>query len=368
MTPSPSHPRTGSPRRRRSFGRRLARILCAWFAVTGFAGVPGASAEPPGDRAVSDAQFEQDLAAALTAYRQGDWSTTESLLTPHLETLRARFPDSGALDAALMYLDTAYHLEAAELPTIAPPAARDGLLRALVQNAPFSSLPPAMYGPSTYQAFARMQRTLEDEAAEICKFEVAACNADAASLQAEFARLREDHEQLSTDFEKQEVEVRDFGVRTRALALLPFGLGHFYNNRPKVGASFLATEVAFGATALGLLLTRVIKYNCARTAGFKSSSLDCDVQDTPSNRSDILAVRQSEEVFAWLFLGAVVSDIITSQILFRPYGELRRRKVPREQLEGGGASDTASSRARLKLRPQSGVSRRGLTLGIKLDF
>jgi hypothetical protein len=226
-----------------------------------------------------------------------------------------------------------------------------------------------MYGESTYEAFARMQRTLEDEAAKLCKFEVAACNADAASLQAEFARLREDHEQLSTEFEQQEVEVRDFGVRTRALALLPFGLGHFYNNRPKLGASFLATEVAFGATALGLLLTRVVKYNCARTAGFKSSSLDCDIEDTPSNRRQILAVRQSEEVFAWLFLGAVVSDIITSQILFRPYGEIRRRTVPRNELDDPGtASDATSSRALLKIRPQTSVSRRGLSVGLTLDF
>lgn len=340
-----------------------------WVACASFFIKDGQAAPPEVNVTQSDAQLETDLAAAQVAYRAGDWSKTEALLTPHLAALKGRFPDGGAVEAALMYLDAAYRLEDAEQITIAPPEARVELLRALVQNAPFASPPPAVYDPSTYQAFAQMQRTLEDETASLCKFEMAACNADAATLQAEFARLREDHEQLSSDFEQQDVEVRDFGVRTRALALLPFGLGHFYNNRPKLGTSFLSAEVAFGVTGLALLLTRVIKYNCARTAGFKSSSLDCDVPDTPSNRQQILAVRQSEEVFAWLFLGAVVSDIITSQILFKPYGEIRRRKVPRQQLDDGSpALGDVSSRARLKLRPQSSVSRRGLTLGIKLDF
>lgn len=348
--------------------RRFTPLLCGWFAAASLTS-SHVQAQSPREAASPETSLDEDLNAAQAAYREGDWAKTEALLTPHLEALRLQFPDGTALDAALIYLDTAYRLESAELPTMAPPEARDELLRALVENAPFSRLTPAMYGESTYEAFARMQRTLEDEAAKLCKFEVAACNADAASLQAEFARLREDHEQLSTEFEQQEVEVRDFGVRTRAFALLPFGLGHFYNNRPKLGASFLATEVAFGATALGLLLTRVVKYNCARTAGFKSSSLDCDIQDTPSNRRQILAVRQSEEVFAWLFLGAVVSDIITSQILFKPYGELRRRTVPRKELEDGDApAGATSSRGTFKLRPQSSVSRRGLTIGLTLDF
>ena len=190
----------------------------------------------------------------------------------------------------------------------------------------------------------------------------------------DYSQLSTAHTRLQGEFEQQNVEVRDFGVRTRALALLPFGLGHFYNNKPKLGATFLATELAFGATALGLLLTRVVKYDCSRTAGFSPGSLVCDVPFTDQNRREVLLVRKSEEVFGWLFLGTVVTDIVLSQILFEPYGEIRRKTVPRSTLDVPGARDEDEDTdpddtdpvARWRAGPS--MLRRGLGMGFTLDF
>lgn len=325
--------------------------------------------------APSTATFDATLAEANDAYLRGQWDVTIRLLRPLVPASLDRLDDPARRDAVLMFLDARLRLLQLQGVALDPLPDDEELQRTLllmVRHTPRDALPPEVYSIALYRAYDGMQRTIDEAAGERCQFERSACEADNAKLMEDFNQLSTAHTRLRGEFEAQDVEVRDFGVRTRALALLPFGLGHFYNNKPRLGATFLATELAFGATALGLMLTRVVKYDCSRTAGFSPGSLVCDVPFTDQNRREILLVRKSEEVFGWLFLGTVVTDIVLSQILFEPYGEIRRKTVPRSTLDDPSARDSDAEDndtdpiARWRAGPS--MLRRGLGMGFTLDF
>ncbi|MGB1700357.1 MAG: hypothetical protein ACPHRO_10405, partial [Nannocystaceae bacterium] len=135
-----------------------------------------AAAKAPADSTI-DTSPSQDstLATAIDAYRDGDWAQTETLLALQIEALLARFPERNAMDAALIYLDAAYRLQASQQPLHTTSATREAVLRGLVEQTPSEGLPPEVYGPETYEAFEAMRRTLEEEETNRCKFEVAAC-------------------------------------------------------------------------------------------------------------------------------------------------------------------------------------------------
>ncbi|MEZ4429951.1 MAG: hypothetical protein R3A51_19915, partial [Nannocystaceae bacterium] len=178
-------------------------------------------------------------------------------------------------------------------------------------------------------------------------------------------------------FEDQEVEVQAVVARTRAVALVPFGVGHFYNGNKALGGTFLAAELAIGAVGLGLLIPRVV-YCKPPESDDSSSDLDCptDVQ----SQSAWVRQRNAEQFFGFAFLGAIVIDIVVSQILFKPTRTVTTRRVPRKVLdaerqqgedERGGKPPARSRnkpRATLRARPTPAFIRGGAGMGFTLRF
>jgi hypothetical protein len=225
------------------------------------------------------------------------------------------------------------------------------------------------------------------QAAE-CEGRRISCGSDLETAQDKLAAERKRYLALETKYNEQEVEVREQVARTRILAALPLGFGHFYNagvgSRRRrggaapsrgdridlaLGATFLAAEAAVGLTGLALLIRRTVVDGCRRSKGFQSGSLVCD--RSPEARDGIIRRRKAEEVMAWTLLGVAVTDIIIAQVLFeevetRSVTRVRRRDLDRNP-GGESAPRRAAPKRRAKVRaaPSFGPSGGGFTLHVR---
>jgi len=356
--------------------------------ATGLVAVPATAAPPPAvdppDTAPSDEVPDTAagaLQAANRAWRSGEWSRVQGLLADYVERDDA-FENPADLQEARVLMADAL-LQDPELP---PETAREeavGLLSLVVESNPEWEPPTAIYSPALYEAVGEARARREAVQADNCKVERAVCVADLSEKKSDNTQLKLDYDELKLRYDAQEVEVVDKAVRSRALALIPFGTGHFLNNNPRLGITFVTAELAFGATALGLLLTRNIKYGCDRpNGGIGGDTLVCRPPNgknrfTEADKRELANVRTAETTFGWLFLGSVLADIVVAQVLFEPELTLRRRRIPRSELEkeeAGEDVDGANPRrrdrrgARLKWRPTGGATRDGASFGVRLDF
>lgn len=350
---------------------------------------PAAPAETPPRTPPATPSAALDRAAQ--AWQHGDWGRVQGLLGQLLEDNAGdAFDDGTELQRARILFADAL-LQDPELPPETAREAATEQLVAVLEADPDWDPPEAIYAPAFYETVEAARAAREQAEAENCQVERAVCVADLANEAAENTQRKLDYDELKLRYDAQEVEVVEKGVRSRALALIPFGTGHFLNDKPRLGITFATTELAFGATALALLLARNIKYQCSRpNGGIGGDSLQC----RPPNGADEFTerdirqlenIRNAETVFGALFIGTLVTDIIVSQVLFKPESTLRKRRVPRSELEkedaevGSSSSKDASNRgrkrrgtddrgARLKWRPVGGATREGASLGVRLDF
>lgn len=195
-----------------------------------------------------------------------------------------------------------------------------------------------------------------------------ACQADLADNAAALEDLRRRHEALQLRYQDQDVEVRERVARSRVFAAIPLGIGHFYNGEPVLGGAFLAGEVILGGAGLGLILYRTVADGCRREAGFQRGSLVCANQDL----DPILRRRRAEEALGWVFLGSLALDVFLAQYRFRPFKTESVERVPRRELDAGGAPGDGPRRRgrkpRANVRPSVGAPARGFTLGVSGRF
>jgi hypothetical protein len=276
-------------------------------------------------------------------------------------------------ETALRHLADATLLDAALDTAVAQQLARSYVERLLDED-PAWAPPPSTHGPALYSMVDSIRQQREQARAANCEVERAACSADFKQLDVTHDELEQAHRKLQLDFDAQYVETREYVARNRAVALVPFGVGHFTNGRRGLGAAFLAAEVALGGTALSLLLTRTYAYECERTAGFRPGSLQCSPPPDVSPER-VVAVRNAEQTLGLLFVGTLVADIVVAQILFEPYAQVSAKRVPRRELDADPSTPAPSRRgtrrrdaARLRISPSAGPTTRGFGLGVKLRF
>lgn len=262
--------------------------------------------------------------AAIQAWTQGNWARVRALLEPMLVDGR-KLGDPLLEEAALRYLSDATLQD----PDIAPVSQEwaTGYIKRLLASSPDWRPPADTHSKAFYDLYNSLREERDRSSFNMCKGERAACIADLDELKVRHSALGRDHEQLRKAYERQEVEVVEKVARNRAVALVPFGVGHFYNGRKGLGAAFLAGELAIGAAALGLFITRVT--SCQRSNGYQPGSLTCDLPESSG-----LALRNAEQAMGTIFLGAMALDIVLAQILFRPFTTVKRVRVPRSELKG----------------------------------
>jgi hypothetical protein len=240
--------------------------------------------------------------------------------------------------------------------------------------------PPGAHSDQLYQVTAELKEARRRERAAACEAELVACSASVENEKTLRERLQVKHDQLQADYEDEMVLVTDRVALNRAVALVPFGVGHFYSRNKVLGATFLSSELAFGGVGLGLLLYRTVGLNCTRTNGFQDGSLQC-----VNNRVDhTIRVRNAEQTFGILFLGTMVVDVVLAQILFKDSRIVGQRRVRRGDLDelqeqpGGeapasedareSAPDASPSSAKFQLRPTSTIHRGGAGFGLRMRF
>lgn len=355
------------------------RILACSLAL-GVAVAPLAHARPPTTPAPPAALTTEGdkINAAIQAWSQGNWARVRALLEPMLQDGR-KLADPLLEEAALRYLSDAT-LQDPDIAAVSNEWAT-GYIKRLLASSPDWRPPADTHSKAFYDLYNSLREERDRASSNQCKGERAACIADLDELKVRHFALGSDHERLRRAYEQQEVEVVEKIARNRAVALVPFGVGHFYNGRKALGAVFLAGELAIGAAALGLFIARVSR--CDRLSGYQPGSLFCTI-----NEKEGLALRNAEQAMGIIFLGSLALDVVLAQVLFRPFSTVKRTRVRRSELSGsegddktgakrpakgsGGAPGAPSSRLRrsdiLQVTPASTLVPGGGGLGVKIRF
>ena len=361
----------------------MRRALATAVLVASVAGgdVPAAWAGPPpgpsllsGPPAPASARTEptvpEDDAEAVeqaeARWSRGDWTGVREVLEP-VATDPVRLQEPRIREKALCLLADATVNDSSLDEGERRQQAGDYLER-LLDVDPSWRLPPAIYSPELFELFAEVQDARSQRTSAQCEADRMACEADLADASADLEELRTRYGELQRRYQDQEVEVRDRVARSRVFAAIPFGVGHFYNGDKVLGGVFLGAEAIIGGTGLGLILYRTVADGCRRQEGFQRGSLVCANQDLDS----ILRRRKVEEAIGWVFLGAIALDVVLAQYRFRPFKTESVDRVPRRELDAGGAAGDGRRRRDRKprgtVRPTAGGSRHGATFGFSLEF
>lgn len=322
--------------------RVTASAFCAIFATS----LP-ALASPPqvGPRAVfapakgkTETETKEPLERALDAWGRGDWTQVRDILEPLVRD-GSTLETGQQTEAALRHLADATLLDESLAQEVRTNLATEYVERLLDMDLEWAP-PPDTHSRQLEDLTEQARAARRQQQAENCAIERTTCQANLQELRTAHDDLTTQYELLDEEHQAQKVTVREMATKNRAVALVPFGVGHFYNGRRGLGAGFLAAEAAFGATGLALLLTRTLRYNCVRERGFARGSVVCnppkDLKQElgdEGTRTRVERVRNAEQTFGLLFIGTLALDIVIAQITFEKYSVVSERKVTREQLE-----------------------------------
>jgi len=333
----------------------LATLLATPWRMSFAAGEPPVSSRTFGEPASLDrssGNLGAALAEAKRAWAASDWSKVRRLLEPRVAS-GEHLDDAIVREQTLTYLADATLMDTTLDLGVRRQLATTYLTRLIDAN-PAWQLPTGVFSPELQALATEMRDNREKTKALECLAERNVCLSKAADVDAKLQRLKQEHERLRRAYLEEEVEVRDYQQRRRIWTFVPFGVGHFYNRDPWLGAAFLTVEAAFGAAGLALLIRRNLE--CDRTRGFAPESLKCREGQNPLDDNDVLRRRRAEEVMGWFFLGVVALDIVIAQIRFRPYVVAEIRRVKRKDLPSLDARSGTGVPSRR--RPTHGKKRR----------
>jgi hypothetical protein len=340
------------------------------------AAAPARPAGRPGTTSEASVENEK-VAAAIKAWEHGDWARVRVLLEPLLQGDRSLGEDV-LHETALRYLADATVQDESLDSNIRNELATSYIDR-LLSSSPDWRPPEQTHSIHFYELYSRLREQRDRSKAAQCAAERATCRADLDELSARHNRLQDTHKLLEQRFADQEIEVQEKVARNRAVAMIPFGVGQFYNGRKGLGAAFLTAELVFGGAGLGLLIARL--FDCNRENGFQPGSLMCNGTD-----AKIEARRDAEQAMGLFFIGTMALDIVVAQVTFRSVLTIKTTRVRRSDLEGkkqpaapGAAPKAAptpsgrpSSRVRtrdiLQVRPHPAFLPGGAGLGVSLRF
>ncbi|MCA9713146.1 MAG: hypothetical protein H6713_31100 [Myxococcales bacterium] len=353
----------------------LISLLAASVVLTtprGVTAAPGSSASRDEERSE-----QEEVDAAIEAWARGDWSQVRARLEPLVQGGRD-LEDPLLTETALRYLADATLQDSALGADLRDQLASSYIDR-LLDADPDWRPPEATHGPEFYALVNDKRDKRERARLDLCEAQSVGCQADLEDLTVRYNKLDEKYRELNGKFDKQEVEVREIVARNRAIALVPFGVGHFYNGNTALGATFLATEAAVGATGLALLITRI--QGCEPVDNPDAQeTIRCDTSASGKSQDAWVLHRNAETFFGFAFISLLVIDIVVAQILFDPLRVESTRRVTREQLEREASKTDAEAgpkrprrnrkQARATLRPQPvpTLLRGGAGFGVSLRF
>lgn len=331
--------------------RLVALALTTVAAGATLAAAGPAAARPPNTRPtapVEPVSENEKVEAAIRAWSSGDWARVRILLEPLVQGDRT-LAEPLHNENALRYLADATLNDEATLDAPIRNELATGYIQRLLASSDDWRPPEEIHGKQFYVLYNKLREQRDTAKARVCIGELASCAADQAETSARLTRLQNDYAVLKKAFDEEEVEVRDKVARNRAVALIPFGVGHFYNGRKGLGAAFLATELVVGAVGLGLFVAR--SFACEREGlSFKRGSLTCQGEGAGQA---VVNLRNAEQTMSLVFLGTVALDIILAQVTFRPFLTVKSTRVRRQDLDKNGDPDAANAPRKRRGKPGS---------------
>lgn len=335
-----------------------------------FAGLPVVSAAAPSLPEAPKSEEEVAVESALAAWEKGQWIEVRGILDPMLQGGR-KLKDPILNEQALRHLADATLSDDSLDPDLRSQLASTYIDRLLAED-PEWRPPEGIHNASLYSMTAELRAQRDRVQFDECLAERAACAADREDLQERYKDLDQKHRKLLKDYAEQEVEVRETVARNRAVALVPFGVGHFYNGNRGIGATFLAAEIIFGGIGIGLFAHR--RANCVQDP--ETGILECQGPST----SDYVVRNNVEQVFGWAVIGTLLADVIVAQVMFKPYKAQEIRRVKRSELKGKDApppprkkrknrkNKHKNGRDKLQARPVPTLLPGGGGMGVSLRF
>lgn len=308
------------------FQLSLAKHVLALATILGFVAFEHVAAASSAHLQPIQDEEAVKIDSALQAWNAGNWRKTRGILEPMVSEGQT-LADPVLTERALRYLADATLLDTSLEPEQRRQAATQYIQRLLNENLDWNP-PSGLHSPEFYELTEQIRAQKQQDDYTSCRAERASCIANVEELEIRLEDLKNEHQTLKTAFNEQEVEVLEKVARNRAVALVPFGVGQFYNGNKYLGASFAAVEAATGITALGLLIARTQICNRRSPFDFSSGALTCR-----GEQSKYLAIRNAEQGMAIAFLSAVVLDIVIAQITFKPYRLEKRQQIKRKDLE-----------------------------------
>lgn len=310
--------------------------VAATLAAAGPVAARPANPRPPSS--VEPTTENDKVDAAIRAWSSGDWARVRILLEPLIQGER-NLAEPINNEKALRYLADATLNDEATLD--AP--IREELATAYIQRLLASSddwrPPEGVHGRQFYALYNKLREQRDTARAQVCVGELFSCKADKAEANARLTRLQSDYAILKKAFDEEEVEIQEKVARNRAVALIPFGVGHFYNGRKGLGAAFLAGELVFGGVGLGLYIART--FNCTREGlSFKRNALTCQGEGAGEN---VVRQRNAEQAMGLFFLGTVALDIVLAQVTFRPFLTVKKSRMRRQDLDKDSDPDVGKA-------------------------
>lgn len=304
---------------------------------------------------------EAAVMAAEEAWNRGDFLEVRGILEPIVDS--DPLDDRVEREKVLVLLADAT-LSDSTLPSDERQVRVTGHLSRLMDTNTQWRLPRKVYSPELYDLYLDVRERRLANAGSQCEADKLACEADADAVGADLSDTLQALDKLQKQYDSQEVEIGE--KRSRALALIPLGISHFFNGDRALGATFLAAEAGFGIAGLSLLAVRATVHGCRRTRNFQSGSLVCNPR-SGTTEEDIVTRRQAEEAMGWLFLGTVVLDVLFAQLRFKEFEFTD--KVPRSELDNYDQRKRRRGRnRRATVRPTTGASRKGASMGLRVDF
>ena len=321
------------------------------------------------------------IAQANEFWAKGEWAKVRATLEP-LADDPDRLRDAAQAERALLILADATISDSRNDFSARRKLATPYLSRLMDADSSWR-MPPDIYSPELYDLFVELPEERSRTIDANCQADLMACKSDRATDAEAYRDLQNKHNALQKDYAEQEVEVRTRVPRSRFLAAIPFGIGHFYNGavggpRAKtdraLGAAFLSAELALGGVGLTLILYRLIGDGCRRTSAFRRGSLQCIGDD--ERRNAVLRRRKAEEATGWFFWGTMVLDVVLAQVRFQKFEEVSVDRVKRRELEAGepdgggpnGSRRTRRKKPRAKVRPTGALIPHGGGLGVSVEF
>ncbi len=295
----------------------MARVLIITGTILGFFAKPSL---------VSADQFA-DYQFALSAYTDGDYRQARARFEALLPSLR----DPTLVTQSRQYLAAAFvHLNQ-------PDDAQNQFLALLRENGDFA-LPRHDFSTAVYQVFERAQQAYETERAQQERDAQAERERQQRLRLERLLRERERMQRLEQLAREMVVERQN----SRALALLPFGVGQFRNEDRGLGMAFAISE-------------SILLAGSVMTWGWHRYLRGLDPEDRGSFNTRERSVRITNQVVTGVLAGIAIAGILEAQIRFRAViRDTRQRELPDDlpeieadpELELGLGAGTATLRLR----------------------